>query len=151
MKKKHFLILLTFLIMSSIYAQQIPQTFRGKTHMLNRDELKQLNKLNRAFNQTNPPAGNVRSIAEFEKMEGVIIAYKSYYWGSEGYFGLPINVIAEIAEDVIIYTIVKDVSTKNTVTSIFTSNGVNLNNVVFVIAPVDSYWSRDYGPWFYFY
>jgi len=26
-------------------------------------------------------------------------------------------------------------------------NGVNMNNVEFIIGPTDSYWTRDYGPW----
>ena len=27
------------------------------------------------------------------------------------------------------------------------NNGVNMDNVDFVIGPTDSYWTRDYGPW----
>ena len=27
------------------------------------------------------------------------------------------------------------------------NNGVNMNNVEFIIGPTDSYWTRDYGPW----
>jgi agmatine/peptidylarginine deiminase len=32
----------------------------------------------------------------------------------------------------------------------FQSAGVNMNNVTFVNAPTDSYWIRDYGPWYIF-
>ena len=37
---------------------------------------------------------------------------------------------------------------QNTVTSLYQSNGVNLDHCSFLIAPSDSYWTRDYGPWF---
>ncbi|MCG8411991.1 MAG: agmatine deiminase family protein [Bacteroidales bacterium] len=147
MKTKHLLFLISFFIFTGICAQQIPQTFQGKTHMLSEKEMQQLKSIKQRFSQTAPPSGSVRSIAEFERSEGVIVTYTSSYWGGGG-FGLPLNVIAEMSEDAIVYTVVKNQSVQNTVTNLYNSNGVTLSNVVFVKAPSDSYWSRDYSPWF---
>ena len=32
----------------------------------------------------------------------------------------------------------------------FTSNGVDLGRVEWLVKPTDSIWTRDYGPWFVF-
>ena len=46
---------------------------------------------------TDPPQGPVRNIAEFERMSGVLIRYP---------FGISTSVIAEMAEDIIVYCLV---------------------------------------------
>ena len=88
-----------------------------------------------------PPPEPIRNIAEFERMEGVLIRYP---------FGISYQIIAEMSEDVIVTTIVLDESEKTYVLSQYQNYGVNLNNCEFLIAPSDSYWTRDYGPWFVF-
>jgi agmatine deiminase len=86
-------------------------------------------------------AGSIRQPAEFEPMEGVLIRYQ---------FGISIAIIKEMAEDVNIVTIVASTSEKNTVLSQYQANGINLSHCSFLIAPTDSWWTRDYGPWFIF-
>jgi len=87
-----------------------------------------------------PPAP-VRQPAEFEPMEGVLIRYS---------FGISYQIIAEMAEDVQVVTIVANSAQQATVQSLYQSNGVNLDHCSFLIAPTDTYWTRDYGPWFIF-
>ncbi|MCD8480276.1 MAG: agmatine deiminase family protein [Candidatus Cloacimonetes bacterium] len=41
-------------------------------------------------------------------------------------------------------------STMNSATTAFTNAGVNMDRVSFMIAATDSYWTRDYSPWFIF-
>jgi agmatine/peptidylarginine deiminase len=81
----------------------------------------------------------LRNIAEFEPMQGVLIAYP---------FGISYEIIAEMSEGVIVTTIVESSSQQSTVHSLYESNGVNTANCEYLIAPSDSYWTRDYGPWF---
>jgi agmatine deiminase len=88
-----------------------------------------------------PPAGVIRNPAEWEPSEGVIIRYP---------LGLSYSVVAEMSEDVIVYTIVSSVSQQTTVTNLYQNNGVNMDNVEFIIGPTDTHWTRDYGPWFIF-
>ena len=81
---------------------------------------------------------NPRAIAEFEQMEGVLVRYP---------FGVPVSLIAEMSEDVMITTIVANAGEEATVTSTYSSNGVNMANCNFEYSPTDTYWIRDYGPW----
>jgi agmatine/peptidylarginine deiminase len=45
-------------------------------------------------------------------------------------------------------TIVASNSQKTTVINQYVANGVDTSHCNFLIAPSDSYWTRDYGPWF---
>jgi agmatine deiminase len=88
---------------------------------------------------TSAPPATVRGIAEFEPMEGVLIAYP---------LGIPTTVVKEMADDIMVYTLVASATDQNRAISAYTSAGVNLSNCTFIIATTDSYWTRDYGPWF---
>ena len=93
------------------------------------------------FNLFTPPIEPIRNIAEFEPMEGVLIRYP---------FGISYQIIAEMSEDVMVMTIVASSSQQTTVQNAYLSNGVNIANCEFLITSSDSYWTRDYGPWFVF-
>jgi len=82
---------------------------------------------------------SIRQPAEFEPMQGVLIRYQ---------FGISLAIIKEMAEDVNVVTIVASTSEKNTVQSQYQSYGIDLSQCSFLIAPTDSWWTRDYGPWF---
>jgi agmatine/peptidylarginine deiminase len=81
----------------------------------------------------------IRQPAEFEPMQGALIRYP---------FGISYDIIKEMAEDVNVVTIVASTSEKNTVQNQYQSHGVNLSHCSYLIAPTDTYWTRDYGPWF---
>jgi len=83
----------------------------------------------------------IRQVAEFEPMQGVLIRYS---------FGISYDIIAEMSEDVEVVTIVASSGEQSYVESQYLSNGVNLDHCSFLITPSDSYWTRDYGPWFIF-
>jgi agmatine deiminase len=89
--------------------------------------------------QSGPPLAPLRNIAEFEHMEGVLIAYP---------LGIPVSLVAEMSEDVMVTTIVANSSSENQARNQYSSGGVNMANCNFLYAPHDSYWTRDYGPWF---
>jgi uncharacterized repeat protein (TIGR02543 family) len=72
-------------------------------------------------------------------MEGVLIAYP---------LGIPVSLVAEMSQDVMVTTIVNNTSSENQARNTYSSGGVNLDNCNFLHAPHDSYWTRDYGPWF---
>ena len=86
---------------------------------------------------TDPPPYPVRNIAEFEPMSGVLIRYP---------FGIPIDLIEEMSQDITIYCLVSP-SQENSAYNSMANGGVNMNNVEFVLGSTDSYWTRDYGPW----
>jgi agmatine deiminase len=108
-------------------------------HWLTPEELTRLDEIGLRFTPTPPPPAPVRNIAEFEHMEGVLIRYP---------FGISYAIIAEMSEDVTVTTIVTGQSQENTVRGYYAANGVNLANCDFLWAPSNSYWTRDYGPWY---
>tara|TARA_X000001036_G_scaffold439082_1_gene488834 strand:+ start:2662 stop:3948 length:1287 start_codon:yes stop_codon:yes gene_type:complete len=87
--------------------------------------------------RTDPPPGPVRSIAEYEPMQGVLIRYP---------FGISTSLISEMSEDVTIYCLVSS-SQQNSAYNSMNSGNVNMENVEFILGSTDSYWTRDYGPW----
>lgn len=127
----------------TLFAQRNPiekPDFR-KLHYLSEEEMMMPVKRNPDFTETDPPVGPVRMVGEFEPMQAVLIRYP---------LGIPYTVIAEMAEDLLVTTIVSSNSQATQVLAIYNQNGVNTANCDFLVAPTDSYWTRDYGPWFVF-
>ena len=92
------------------------------------------------FQETEPPTGEPRFVAEFEPMQGVMIRYP---------LGIPTSLVAQLSNNCHVYCIVSS-SYQSQAQSSFQSAGVNMSNVTFVNAASDSYWVRDYGPWYIF-
>ena len=92
------------------------------------------------FTETPPPTGTPRFVGEFEPMQGVMIRYP---------LGIPTSLVVQLANNCHVYCIVSS-SYQGSAQSSFQNAGVNMNNVTFVNAPSDSYWVRDYGPWYIF-
>lgn len=136
------LILFCSFLFSNISAQhKVLQDFQSLYHVIDMSELSQTDFNARNFVPTPPPTGFVRSIAEFEKMQGVVIA-------APGYFGVPISLIIEIANDDTLYVLVENQSDEDDANAYFVNNSVNMANVVFIQTALNSYWTRDYAPWF---
>lgn len=95
--------------------------------------------IGRDYVPTSLPPGPVRNIAEFERQKGVLIRYP---------LGIPLNLVASMSQHVTVYTIVSSTSVQNSAISDYQGAGVNMNNCQFIIASTNSYWTRDYGPWF---
>ena len=132
------LLILLVLAISALNAQwYTDDPFSG--HYLSAEEYLNANTYSRDFYETEPPDGNPRNVAEFEQMQAVIIRYP---------FGIPYELIAAMSQEINVITIVANQSQENSVISSYNSNGVNTANCEFLHAPSDSYWSRDYGPWF---
>ena len=93
---------------------------------------------NENFTETPPPTGEPRFVGEFEPMQGVMIRYP---------LGIPTSLVVDLSNNCMVYCITTQQSSAQ---STFQNAGVNMNNVTFVNAPTDSYWVRDYGPWYIF-
>ena len=92
------------------------------------------------FVETDPPTGEPRFVAEFEPMQGVMIRYP---------LGIPTSLVVQLSNNCMVYCIVSS-GYQSQAQSSFQSAGVNMSNVTFVNAQTDSYWVRDYGPWYIF-
>ena len=110
-----------------------------KMHYLSEEEMKLPHDNMRSFYPTDPPVHPVRMVAEYEQMQSVLVRYP---------FGIPTSLIVEMSQDCHVTTIVANQSQQNSVTNIYQGSGANMDNIEFIQAPSDSYWTRDYGPWF---
>ena len=104
---------------------------------LTENEISRLDEIHSMARETIPPPSPVRNIAEYESMQGALIRYP---------FGLSIDIIAELSEGVKVYCLVSS-NQQNSAVSTMENGGVNMDNVELIIGPTDSYWTRDYGPW----
>ena len=146
------LALLCFLPLSLLAASQTPSPeLAARTsewqsrfpdsapHWLTPEELGRLDEIGRDFTPTTPPPGELRAVAEYDPMESVLVRYP---------FGIPLNLIQLMSQHSRVTTIVSSTYQENSVRSTYSSQGVNLDNCDFLHAPTNSWWTRDYGPWF---
>ncbi len=138
MIKRITLSLVSLLLFISLSAQQTDPN-NGLKHWMTPEEAAKSDQIGRGFVETDPPAGIIRNVEEFGPTESVLIRYP---------FGLPINLIKEMAGNDTVTTIVASTSQQATVTSQYQSNGINLAHCKFLVAPTDTYWTRDFSPWF---
>ncbi len=95
--------------------------------------------IGRNFLKSAALTGEVRNVAEFERMEGVLVRYP---------LGLPTSFIAAMSKHTVVYTLVSSTTNENSARSAYQSAGATLTNCKFIMAATDSYWTRDYGPWY---
>lgn len=138
--KKSTLLFFSLLISAVSIAQDLEQLVpQSLPHQMTAEEELRRHEIGRDFTPTDPPMAPVRMVAEFEQMQAVLIRYP---------FGIPMDLVQLMADDCTVITIVANVSQQDQVIAQYEAAGVNLANCEFLIAPTDSYWTRDYGPWF---
>ncbi len=108
---------------------------------LTAEEMTRLDEIGINHKATEPPSGVIRNPAEWEPSEGVLVRWP---------LGISVAIIAEMSENVMVTTICANQSQENSARSAYISGGVNMDNVQFIHAPTNTYWVRDYGPWFIF-
>ncbi len=123
-------ILLLSLVFGLVYNEELPIGFTPEELLL-RHTIPDMSR------ETDPPPSPIRNIAEFERMQGVLIRYP---------LGISTSLVAEMAEDVIVYCLVSN-SQQSSAYNALNNAGVNMDHVEFILGSTDSYWTRDYGPW----
>ncbi len=136
---KKFCLFFTLLLLAGVVGAQDKPAGTLLRHEMTPEEVLRKGEIGKNFVETDPPVGPVRNVAEADRMQGALVRYP---------FGIPILLIKEMAEDVMVTTIVATQSQKTSVINQYLANGVDTSHCNFLIAPSDSYWTRDYGPWF---
>ena len=85
------------------------------------------------------PTAPVSAIAEYQSMGGVMIAYP---------LGIPVELVRELSQITQVKVLVDSPSDSMQAENYFSNSQVNMANVQFWLIQHDSYWIRDYGPWF---
>lgn len=130
-----------FLFQATLFSQESTGDKSAKrlTHQMTADEQQRRHEIGKQFIQTDPPTGEITSIAEFDRAVGAVIAYP-------GEFGIPMSLIRELANSGILTTLVSEQSAENSVRNQYIQARVNMDNCQFMHIPTDSYWTRDFGP-----
>jgi agmatine/peptidylarginine deiminase len=82
---------------------------------------------------------NPRSIAEFEPVNAVLIAYTSE-------FGFSLNLVRELTAVTQVMVMVPSYQ-HNSARAALENQGIPMDSITMIIRETDSYWTRDYGPW----
>ncbi|MDY0151792.1 MAG: agmatine deiminase family protein [Candidatus Cloacimonas sp.] len=90
------------------------------------------------FTETNPPVAPVRPVAEFEPASQVLIRYP---------LGIPVSLVTQFSNTTQVVCVVSS-SQQSAANSAFSNAGANMANISYLNAATDSYWTRDFGPWF---
>lgn len=85
------------------------------------------------------PMAPVSAVSEFQPMSGVMIAYP---------LGIPVSLVRELSQIISVKVLVDNPLDQAEAQNYFSNNQVNMNNIEFWPISHDSYWVRDYGPWF---
>jgi agmatine/peptidylarginine deiminase len=140
MNKKYFLLFAAIILsVASIFSQQLTPEQLKAGRWLSQEEYNHRGDVGKHFQPTDAPAGPVNPVAEFGIMQGVLVAYP---------FGIPMELIVDMSEDVMVTTIVSGSGQAASVSNMYQNAGVNMDHVDFLIEDHDTYWTRDYGPWF---
>ena len=131
--KTLFTLIAALIICSNSYAQDLPNYMTDKEKEIYKTYVPPFT----ITDDITPPPTPVRTMAEWEETQGIIVAWTSYT--------TIIRQIVDYAQDEGLVFIV--CSDSNSVKTFLTSGGVPLTNLKFVITSFNSVWCRDYGPW----
>lgn len=127
-------------LMSNMFAQSEHYDIHPKfPHNATAEEQQLLRTWYQNVKTSTPPTGPVTAVSEFQPMSGVLVAYP---------LGIPVNLVSELSFITSVKVIVNSGYDSVSAKSYFSANGVNMDNVQFWLVRHDSYWTRDYGPWF---
>jgi agmatine/peptidylarginine deiminase len=121
------------------FAQDNKKPDWKKLHYLSEEEMLSGEKAT-LFNETNPPSGTVRFPAEFEPMQAVTIRYP---------LGIPTSLVQQLSKRTKVFCIVSS-SNESQARNTFQNAGCTMDNITFYNMATDSYWVRDYAPWYIF-
>ncbi|MDO8549144.1 MAG: agmatine deiminase family protein [Ignavibacteria bacterium] len=130
--KRFLLLIAAFLFTSLSLAQDLPHEMTESEKILWEYYQPQI------FPEfTDPPPTPVRTMAEWEELQGVIITWTQ--------FTSILRQVVDYAQDEgLVYIVCSD---SNGVKNYLTSGGVPLLNLKFLVTSFNSIWVRDYGPW----
>lgn len=87
-----------------------------------------------------PPTSPVRTIAEWEELQALVVGWKSYPT-------ILRQIVGAAKQETRVIVVYTTPDNPTSLTSYLAAGGVDTVNVTFLSAPVNSVWSRDYGPW----
>ena len=133
-----FLCLVLGLGLNAFSQQQELPEWRLKKYLSEEEMRMPVRNIN--FTETDPPTAEVRFPGEYEPMQAAMVVYP---------LGIPVELVREMAEDCKVIVVARS-SDQSYAENEFQSANVNMDNIEFLNANTDSYWIRDFGPWYIF-
>jgi agmatine deiminase len=87
-----------------------------------------------------PPASPVRTIAEWEELQALMVGWKSYP-------SILREIVRAAKQETRVIIVFTSPDTQTSLINYLAAGGVDTVNVTFLNSPLNSVWSRDYGPW----
>ncbi len=87
-----------------------------------------------------PPVSPVRTIAEWEELQALVVGWKSYP-------SILRQIVAASKQETRVIIVYTTPDSPSSLSTYLAAGGVDTINVTFLPAPVNSVWARDYGPW----
>lgn len=132
---KKILILLFVIAVNGLYGQSLPHTFApGEQSIM---PLYLHSRVAAPGAIVTPPVSPVRTIAEWEELQGLTITWTSYQ-------SILKEIVRAAKEETRVYIVC---SSASSVISYLAANNIDTVNVTCLQLPYNSVWSRDYGPW----
>ncbi len=103
------------------------------------DEELRRHEIGKDFKSSAPPESPVRSIAEYERLKGALIRWP---------LGIPVDLVVAMSQHATVYTLAGSNNHINQATNAYGNAGANMENIEFILAATNSFWTRDYGPLF---
>ncbi len=128
-----FTLFFLFSVALPFIAQDLPKGFTEAEKKI----YKTYNHPNNIEGITVPPSFEPRTMAEWEELQGIMIAWTSYTT-------ILRQIVDYAQEEGIVYIVCSD---SNSVKSTLNSYSIPLTNIQFLHAGFNSIWCRDYGPW----
>jgi agmatine deiminase len=132
MKKIIGLLLLVFLS-QGLFSQDLPHIMTNQEKALYKNYVPPKS----ITDDFNPPFSPVRTLAEWEEYQAVMVTWTSY-------LSIVAQIVNYVQDECVCVIICSD---SNSVKTQLTSYGVPLVNLRFLIAGFNSVWCRDYGQW----
>lgn len=122
----------------NVSAQEILPNYMTQKEMLQMPSyLQQLSNQLKNNQIAAPPSSPVRTIAEWEELQGILIGWTSYP-------SILREIVRAAKTECRVYVVTNN---EQSVINYLNSGNVDTINVSFVNTPFNSVWSRDYGPW----
>lgn len=126
-----------FLYMASLcFSQQLPHKMTDNEKSQMPFYIKSVQVQNKGMG-VNPPSSPVRTIAEWEELQGLLIAWTSYQ-------SMLREIVRAAKQETRVYILSANATS---VINYLAAGGVDTANVTILNIPFNSVWSRDYGPW----
>lgn len=87
-----------------------------------------------------PPSSPVRTMAEWEELQALVVGWRSYP-------SILREIVRAAKQETRVIVVYASPDSPTSLTNYLAAGGVDTVNVSFLNAPINSVWSRDYGPW----